>query len=123
MAKQRETSFKEKAMARLKTLPNSWWVKVQMLAVCGIPDILGCVNGHFFALELKADAETLRANRDGGKLQDYVLGKIRNAGGFAAKVCPEDFEDAFAYIERVAKGEVSVRVRTANEPTFKSETH
>jgi Holliday junction resolvase len=41
----------------------------------GIPDIVGCMNGHFIAIECKAGKGTTTA------LQDRELNAILNAGG------------------------------------------
>lgn len=41
----------------------------------GIPDIIGCLNGHFIAIECKAGKGTTTA------LQDRELDRIHNAGG------------------------------------------
>lgn len=41
----------------------------------GIPDIIGCLNGHFIAIECKAGKGTTTP------LQDRELDRIHNAGG------------------------------------------
>ena len=43
----------------------------------GVPDIVGCYRGYFFAIECKAGRGKTTA------LQDRELRNIRNAGGFA----------------------------------------
>ena len=92
--KQPETILKEKVLADLKTLPNTWHVKVQQTTIRGTPDILACVNGFFVALELKRD----NAQRP-DKLQDYQLVKIREAGGASFIVHPENWSDIFGYLK------------------------
>lgn len=52
----------------------------------GVPDILGCFKGRFFALEVKKPTGRL------SKIQAYQLDKVRNAGGIAARV--DSLEDA-----------------------------
>ena len=86
---QKETLFKIKVQKRLKEEfgPNAWVVKVQQLALLGVPDLLGCVNGHFFAFELKKDAKEKPS-----RLQAWCLQAIDRAGGLARVVCPENFE-------------------------------
>ena len=61
-----------------------------MLSVRGIPDYIGCVKGRFVALELKKDA---RAASKTCKLQEYILSKIKQAGGIAEVVHPENFQE------------------------------
>lgn len=43
----------------------------------GIPDVVGCINSIFFAVECKAGKNTTTA------LQDRELAKIEDAGGIA----------------------------------------
>ena len=52
----------------------------------GVPDILACVNGHFVAVEVKAE------NGKPSELQLYHLDEIRKAGGLAFLLYPKDFE-------------------------------
>lgn len=60
-----------------------------MVAVRGIPDIIGVCNGKFFAWELKA---TDKDKAD--PLQRHVLEKIKRAGGIARVVSPGHFSVA-----------------------------
>lgn len=53
----------------------------------GIPDILACVNGHFVAIEVKAQ------NGKPSDLQLYNVKKIREAGGVAIILYPDDFDE------------------------------
>jgi penicillin-binding protein-related factor A (putative recombinase) len=49
----------------------------------GLPDIIGCYKGKFFAFETKNPD-----NRSGTSVrQEYVMEKIRQAGGVAQVVC------------------------------------
>jgi Holliday junction resolvase len=52
----------------------------------GIPDIVGCYRGHFFAVECKA------GNNKPTALQERELQRIRDAGGFAFLVNEENLE-------------------------------
>jgi hypothetical protein len=57
------------------------WGSVHMMA--GLPDLIGCLHGRFFGLEVK-----LPANRKGvSPRQEYVAGLIRKAGGITGVVC------------------------------------
>lgn len=87
--KQPETKFKEKVRARLDQIPQSYWIKIQMLSIRGIPDFIGVVRGHFVALELKVGR-----NKVGAKsLQAFVIQAIRSAGGYAKECRPENLEE------------------------------
>ena len=52
----------------------------------GIPDLLACVNGHFVAIEVKAQ------NGKPSELQVYNIKKIREAGGVGIILYPDGFE-------------------------------
>ena len=94
-----ETTFKNKVTNYLKTVPGCWFVKIWGggFQRAGIPDILGCINGKFFALELKSD------NGNPSTLQMYVLAKIQKCGGIASVVYPDDFEDLKIRLEKERK--------------------
>lgn len=57
------------------------WGSEHMMA--GLPDLIGCVHGRFFGLEVK----TLESRANVSKRQAYVHGLIQRAGGFAEVVC------------------------------------
>lgn len=76
-----ETKLKEKVLAMLKRdFPEAWIYKTADRWKSGIPDVLICRKGRFFAAELKA------GNNKATRLQLYVLKQIKRAGGRAA-VC------------------------------------
>ena len=76
-----ETRLKEKVLAMLKKeFPYAWVYKTADRWKAGIPDILACNEGRFFAAELKVGKNTAT------KLQLYVLKQIKRAGGCSA-VC------------------------------------
>ncbi|MBQ9662769.1 MAG: VRR-NUC domain-containing protein [Oscillospiraceae bacterium] len=71
-----------KIRAYLKTVPNCFFWKEHggQYGTAGIPDIIACINGHFFGFEVKTDK---------GKpttLQTVTIRKILEAGGTAAVV-------------------------------------
>lgn len=53
----------------------------------GIPDILACINGRFYGIEVKAP------NGKPTMVQLVTLKKIDKAGGYGLLLYPEDFED------------------------------
>lgn len=56
MATTPEGKVKSEIKSWLKTLPHCWfYMPIQNgMGVVGIPDIVGCLNGNFFAIECKA---------------------------------------------------------------------
>ena len=69
-------------MKYLKTVPNCfcWKEHGGMYGTAGIPDIIACINGHFYGFEVKTE---------GGKptkLQETTIRKILAAGGTALVV-------------------------------------
>ena len=66
----------------LKTVPHcfAWKEHGGMYGTAGIPDIIACVNGHFFGFEVKT--ETGKPT----KLQEATIRKILVAGGTALVV-------------------------------------
>jgi len=92
---QAETRFKEKVIKHLKEFEDLWFVKVQMVATRGIPDILICYKGFFIAAELKVGKNKLDS------LQAYNLDKIRKAKGVAWTVYPENLKEFLNYLRNL----------------------
>lgn len=69
-------------MKYLKTVPNCFYWKEHggMYGTAGIPDIIACVDGRFYAFEVKT--ETGKAT----ELQKATIRKIQRAGGVAVIV-------------------------------------
>ena len=95
---QPETLFKEKVQDKLKGFQDLWFVKTQMLAVMGIPDIIGVYKGRMFAWELKKDAKSPPTT-----LQNHVLRSISNAGGLARVVHPGNLQACLTELSEVGK--------------------
>lgn len=57
------------------------------MAIRGIPDLIICYKGKFFAWELK------REKKEASPLQKYNIANIRKADGQAEVVYPENFEE------------------------------
>ena len=76
-----ETQLKNKVIQFIKRqYPGAWVYKAADRWTAGIPDLLLCIEGKFYAIELKV------GRRDPEKIQKYVIKKIRSAGGRAC-VC------------------------------------
>lgn len=55
----------------------AWKEHGGMYGTAGIPDIISCINGEFYAFEVKTDVGKTTA------LQDATIRKIRKCGGKA----------------------------------------
>lgn len=96
MGEQNETKFKQRVLKDLKTLPHCWVLKTQERSRRGIPDLLICLRGHFFGIELKSEGKKPDA------LQEHTLASIRAAQGRAYWTTPSAWPLAFAYLEVIA---------------------
>lgn len=78
-------------MKRLQREPGVWLVKYHgdEMSRAGVPDILGCLYGRMFGLEVKRPDEGVVA-----PIQRYEMQKMANAGAKVAVV--ESVEDALA---------------------------
>jgi len=100
--KQNETKFKESVQDHLELLkPHIWYYKAQQVSVRGIPDIILCVCGKFFAWELKVPPN--RLNLVG--LQAKVLADINNARGEAHEITPDNFADHWSWLVGIVENE------------------
>ena len=77
-----ERDIVAKIKAYLKTVPNCFFWKEHggQYGTAGIPDIIACIDGHFFGFEVKAEKGKPTA------LQEAAIRKILKAGGTAAVV-------------------------------------
>ena len=82
-----EKNFENKIKKYLES-QGGWFVKyfANRMTKSGIPDILACVNGYFVAIEVKAE------NGHPSDLQIYHRYHIREAGGIAIILYPDQFE-------------------------------
>ena len=85
----KESQFQEKVIKHLKSLPNTWYVKIWGggFMKAGIPDIICCINGRFVALELK------RENGVASELQKRNIRLINEAKGIGLILYPKDFDE------------------------------
>lgn len=91
MTSQRESKLSRTIQNTLRTRGAfcfKVWGSEHMMA--GLPDIIGCYNGRFFAFEVK-----MADKRDNVSMrQRYVMGLITKAGGLAEVVCsPREAEE------------------------------
>ena len=79
MGKKPESRLQNKIRQDLeKEFPGSWWRKIHggPYQKKGIPDLLGCVEGNFFGIEVKCPKGSPATD-----LQQAVLKQIDKAGG------------------------------------------
>lgn len=91
-----EVQFKTKVLKHLKTLPDSFFIKISDKFIAGIPDIIGCYKGRFVAIELKV------GNNKPTKIQFFIMDLIKKAGGI---VCWLN-EETFLEIDRILDAEM-----------------
>lgn len=99
MGRQPESILKQRVLKDLKTLPNTYAVKIQQVVIRGTPDILACVNGKFVAIELKKDS-----NVKPDALQIHELKKIFRAGGLGCVVHPDNWQETFEHLQKLSVG-------------------
>ena len=93
-----EARFKVKVVKFLNTLERHWSFKSQEKARRGIPDLVGCLGIHFFALELKASEKDVAT-----PLQLYTLDKIARTGSYARVAYPENWEEIKKELTELSK--------------------
>ena len=78
----KEVDIVKAIMKYLKTVPGCFCLKEHggMYGTAGIPDIIACINGHFYGFEVKTE------NGKPTKLQEATIRKILAAGGTALVV-------------------------------------
>ena len=91
-----EKAFENKIKAFLKS-KGAYFIKTHgdRFSRVGVPDILACVNGHFVAVEAKAE------NGKPSELQLYHLDEIRKSGGYSFLLYPKDFENFKNFLENL----------------------
>lgn len=96
-----EKNFENKVKKYLES-KNAWFIKYwagSEFTRSGIPDILACIDGRFYGIEIKAKT---------GKpsmLQLVVLRKIREAKGIGILLYPDDFDNFVKLVEGSEVGE------------------
>lgn len=99
MSEGRETTFKIRVLKDLAALPRCYAIKIQQRSRRGDADVVGCLSGHFFVLELKRD-EYEQAD----PLQTHKLTKWRNAGGIAFVTFPRNWPSVLEELKRRCRG-------------------
>lgn len=97
-----EGKVKDKIREMLDATPNCYWFfpVANGYNVSGIPDIIACVNGKFFGIEVKSNKTTHPVTR----LQAKNLEMIRSAGGTALVIDENSLEDLKTILNIYSKG-------------------
>jgi Holliday junction resolvase len=95
-----EKNFENKIKKYIES-EGGWQVKffANAMTRTGIPDLLCCINGYFLAIEVKAE------NGHPSEIQQYVIGKIRDAGGVAVIVYPSAFDELKNIVQLLKRDE------------------
>ena len=75
-----ESAIQAKILKHLRSIPNCWAIKVVAANCNGTPDILACINGQFYAFEVKNERGRL------SPIQQVQLDRIASAQGKAYTV-------------------------------------
>lgn len=89
MAKQPESRLQKKVQDVLKKEFGGFWSKYHggPFSLAGMPDLLGCVDGWFFALEIKLPKKSSKPSA----IQEATIKRIVESGGVACVVrSPEE---------------------------------
>jgi len=106
LTKKPESRLQQKIRRSLEKDFGGFWVKIWggPFQQAGIPDLIGCCEGHFFAFEVKTPKGKPSA------LQLDIIDKIKKAGGVAAVITT--YEEARVHVlNRLNAGPVSRRSR------------
>lgn len=103
MAATPEKKVKDKVTKQLKALGAYYFYPVTGgFGTSGVPDIVGCYRGKFFAIECKAGKNKPTA------LQEKAMRLITEAGGFAWVVNEENVASVSATLTAISNGDHDV---------------
>lgn len=114
MARQPETRLQQSIQKALrKRWPHSFWFKHWggPFSPAGIPDLIGCVDGLFFALEIKLPKKQSKTSA----IQDETIADIVRAGGHSTVI--RSVAEALEFVERHLDNAVS---RTTSRPRVRT---
>lgn len=95
----RESSIVKAIRDWIKSIPHSWSMKTFGDARrAGLPDIIGCIDGHFFGIEVK------QVGQDATDLQKATLAHMERAGAIVGVAhSKQEAQDILApLVKRVA---------------------
>lgn len=97
----KESTYQRKLLKKLRSIPNSYFIVKEAASIRGIPDILGCINGTFVALEVKRSLEESKKYSPRNALQNKTLADIVRVKGIAYKVYPENEEEVLLILQNL----------------------
>ena len=95
-----EKQFTNKVKSYLRQQPNTKFIKIWgggKYQKSGIPDIIACINGIYFEIELKS------STGQPSDLQKYNLRLTNQANGFGILLYPEGFDQ----FKKIVKGVIN----------------
>ena len=96
MAKTPEGLVKEKITKLLKEYEVYYFMPIGgMYSKIGVPDVIGCLNGRFIAVEAKAGKGKTTA------LQDRELKRIKDAGGVSLVINETNLDELRQALEEI----------------------
>lgn len=109
MSKQPESRLQKATQDHLRKTVGGWWFKVWggPFTPAGIPDLLGCVDGMFFALEVKLPKKSSKPSA----IQLEVIRDIVTKGGGVATIVRSKEEAEAVVLEALARAASRLRVR------------
>lgn len=114
MARQPESRLQRRIRKAIEQKFGGWWVKMWggPFMPAGIPDLLGCIEGKFFALEVKRPIRSSKTSA----IQDATIEDIRQCGGHSTVVRSVDEALAFvgAQVRQIAGQAPSRSIRASS---------
>lgn len=111
-----EKAFQKRVIPRLKQISRSFWFVPPTRAVRGIPDIFGCVNGQFVAIELKKSGARPDPRRE--TLQEYICNGIKEAGGLAFfRATPETIDSVIEHLIKLGDEKCQKESKKQKKPS------
>lgn len=86
-----ESTFQDRVLRDLRSIPFSYWEKISDRTTIGIPDIFGMINGYAVVIELKTRTRL-------EPLQFVKLEKAHKARAQSFCVTPENWAEVFAFL-------------------------
>lgn len=107
MTQKPETRLVRRIVKALKKEVGGWWAKIYVgpFQQAGIPDLLGCVDGLFFALEVKMPGE------EPSDIQVKTMRDIRNEGGAIARTVTSPEQAVRVVLNALARAKKGGAVR------------
>lgn len=109
MAKQPESRLQQKIQKALRREVGGWWFKVWggPFMPAGIPDLIGCVDGLFFAFEVKLPKKSSKPSA----IQLETIRDIVMKGGGVATIVRSEEEAVEIVLSSLARAAARLQLR------------